>query len=120
MCGFETIIKGIDGQKLIIKNFNSVIKNNDRKVIKDHGMPIFGKSSRGDLIINFEITYPEVLTDDIKNKLAEIFEYDNKSKYNNTNTTGYVICELNSYDTETNTTETEHTEGGERVQCAQQ
>ena len=40
-------------------------------------MPILGRSDRGDLIINFEIIYPEVLTDDIKNKLAEIFEYDN-------------------------------------------
>ena len=46
-------------------------------------MHILGKSERGDLIINFEITYPEVLSDDIKNKLATIFEYDNKSKYNN-------------------------------------
>jgi hypothetical protein len=66
------------------------------------------------------LTYPEVLSDDIKSKVAEIFEYDNKSKYNNTNTTGYVLCELSTFDTETNTTETEHTEGGERVQCAQQ
>lgn len=120
ICGFETIIKGIDGQKLIIKNFNLIIKNNDRKVVKEQGMPILGSSKRGDLIINFEITYPDVLTDDIKNKLAEIFEYDNKSKYNNTNTSGYVLCELNTYDNDTNTTETEHTEGGERVQCAQQ
>ena len=120
ICGFETIIKGIDGQKLIIKNFNLIIKNNDKKVIKGHGMPVFGKSERGDLIICFEITYPDVLNDDIKNKLATIFEYDNKSKYNNTNTNGYVLCELNSYDTETYTTETEHTEGGEKVQCAQQ
>jgi len=120
ICGFETIIKGIDGQKLIIKNFNAIIKNNDRKVVREQGMPILGKSERGDLVINFEITYPDVLSDDIKNKLAEIFEYDNKSKYNNTNTSGYVLCELNTYDNDSNTTETEHTEGGERVQCAQQ
>jgi DnaJ family protein B protein 4 len=120
ICGFETIIKGIDGQKLIIKNFNLIIKNNDRKVIREHGMPILGKSNRGDLIINFEINYPDTLTDDTKNKLASIFEYDNKSKYNNTNTTGYVVCELDPYDTEVNNTETENTEGGERVQCAQQ
>lgn len=120
ICGFETIIKGIDGQKLIIKNFNVIIKNNDRKVVREQGMPILGKSERGDLVINFEITYPDVLSDDIKNKLAEIFEYDNKSKYNNTNTSGYVLCELNTYDNDSNTTETEHTEGGERVQCAQQ
>ena len=119
ICGFESIIKGIDGQKLIIKNFDIIIKNNDKKVIREHGMPILGKSERGNLIINFEINYPDKLTDDIKNKLAAIFEYDNKSKYNNTNTQGYVLCELNTYDTETNT-ETEHTEGGERVQCAQQ
>jgi len=117
MCGFEVIIKGIDGQKLIIKNFDKVIKNGDKKVITGQGMPVFGRNDRGNLIIMFEVEYPDHLSEEVRNKLAEIFEYDNKSKYNNTNTNGYVLCELNDY---TENTETEHTEQGERMQCAQQ
>jgi DnaJ-class molecular chaperone len=117
MCGFEVIIKGIDGQKLIIKNFDKIIKNGDKKVINGQGMPVFGKNDRGNLIIMFEVEYPDRLSEDTRNKLAEIFEYDNKSKYNNTNTNGYVLCELNEY---VDNTETEHTEQGERMQCAQQ
>jgi DnaJ-class molecular chaperone len=117
ICGFETVIKGIDGQKLIIKNFDTIIKQGDKKVIKEHGMNILNKGSRGDLIINFEITYPDKMTNDMKNKLAEIFEYDNKPKYNNTNTNGYILCELDKY--EGNQSETENTTE-EKVQCAQQ
>ena len=77
------------------------------------------KDDRGNLIIMFEVEYPDNLSEEVRNKLAEIFEYDNKSKYNNTNTNtnGYVLCELNDY---TENTETEHTEQGERMQCAQQ
>ena len=117
MCGFEVIIKGIDGQKLIIKNFDKIIKNGDKKIINGQGMYVFGKNDRGNLIIMFEVEYPDHLSEDTRNKLAEIFEYDNKSKYNNTNTNGYVLCELNEY---VDNTETEHTEQGERMQCAQQ
>jgi DnaJ-class molecular chaperone len=118
ICGFEMVIKGVDGQKLIIKNFETIIKNNDKKVIKDHGMPILGRSDRGNLVVNFEVEYPDKLSNEIKNKLSEVFEYDNKSKYNKTNTSGYILCELDEY--EEQPTETEHTESGERVQCAQQ
>jgi DnaJ-class molecular chaperone len=118
ICGFEMVIKGIDGQKLIIKNFETIIKNSDKKIIRDHGMPILGRSGRGNLIINFEVEYPDKLSNEIKNKLSEVFEYDNKSKYNKTNTNGYILCELDEY--EEQATETEHTENGERVQCAQQ
>ena len=51
-------------------------------------------------------------------KLAVIFDYDNKPKYNTTNANGYVLCELDDLNEEY--TETEHTENAERVQCAQQ
>jgi len=118
ICGFEFVIKGIDGQKLIIKNFDSIIKPNQKKIVKNHGMPILGKSERGNLIINFDVEYPDSLDEKTRDNLANIFEYDNKSKYNKTNTNGYVLCELNNFEEEH--TETEHTEGGERVQCAQQ
>jgi DnaJ family protein B protein 4 len=122
MCGFEMVIKGIDGQKLIIKNYDYLIKPNQKKIVREQGMPIFGKSTRGNLIINFDVEYPEYLDSDAKNKLAKIFDYDNVSKYNSTNTTGYILCELNDFNDD-QATETEHTdnhEAGERVQCAQQ
>jgi DnaJ-class molecular chaperone len=117
ICGFEVIIKGIDGQKLIIKNFEKIIKNGDKKTIKEQGMYALGSNNRGNLIIMFEVEYPDHLSEDMRNKLAEIFEYDNKSKYTNANTNGYVLCELSDY---IENTETEHTEQGERMQCAQQ
>jgi DnaJ-class molecular chaperone len=110
------IIKNIDNQKLIIKNFHNIIKPNQKKIIKGHGMPI-NNNEFGDLIINFEIDYPDNFSQTIKDKLADLFEYNNKSKYNNTNTNGYVLCDLQDFQEES---ETEHTEGGERVQCAQQ
>jgi len=120
ICGFELVIKAIDGQKLIIMNFDKIIKPNEKKFIKEHGMPIFGRNSRGNLIINFEVEYPDDFSSDIKNKLSELFEYDNKSKFNQTNTNGYVLCDLNNYEENDTQSENEHTEGGERVQCAQQ
>jgi DnaJ-class molecular chaperone len=120
ICGFEFVIKGIDSQKLIIKNYDSIIKPNQKKIILNHGMYILDrKDSRGNLIINFDVEYPDKLNDDTKNKLAEIFDYDNKSKYNQTNSNGYVLCELTDFNDE-QTTETEQTEGAERMQCAQQ
>jgi DnaJ-class molecular chaperone len=118
ICGFELVIKGIDGQKLIIKNYDSVIKPNHKKIIKQQGMPIIGSSNRGNLIINFDVEYPDQLDNDMKDKLAVIFDYDNKPKYNTTNANGYILCELDDLNEEY--TETEHTENAERVQCAQQ
>ena len=119
ICGFELVIKGIDSQKLIIKNYDNIIKSNQKKIILNHGMNILDKKERGNLIINFEVEYPDKLDETTRNKLAEIFEYDNKSKYNQTNSTGYVLCELKDFNDE-QTTETEQTEGAERMQCAQQ
>jgi DnaJ-class molecular chaperone len=120
ICGFEMVIKGIDNQKLVIKNFEKIIKNGDRKVIRNHGMPIFDRQERGNLVIIFEIVYPDAISNEIRNKIAEVFEYDNKSKYNEANakTSGYILCEMDEYDERS--TETEQTEQGERVQCAQQ
>jgi DnaJ-class molecular chaperone len=120
ICGFEMVIKNIDNSKLIIKNFDSIIKNGDKRVIKEQGMPIFGQTTRGNLVIVFDVEYPDNLSMEIKDKLAAAFEYDNKSKYNQPNTVGngYTLCSLDEY--EEQQTETEHTENGERVQCAQQ
>ena len=120
ICGFEMVIKNIDNSKLIIKNFENIIKNGDKKIIKDQGMPIFGQTTRGNLVIIFDVEYPDNLSSEIKNKLADAFEYDNKSKYNQANTVGngYTLCSLDEYHEQP--TETEHTENGERVQCAQQ
>ena len=74
ICGFELVIKGIDSQKLIIKNYDNIIKSNQKKIILNHGMNILDKKERGNLIINFEVEYPDKLDETTRNKLAEIFE----------------------------------------------
>jgi len=83
ICGFEMVINGLDHKKLLIKN-NSVIKNGDKKIIKNQGMHVFERNERGNLIIVFEIIYPDSLTNEMRDKVAEAFEYDNKTKYSDT------------------------------------
>jgi DnaJ-class molecular chaperone len=95
ICGFEIAIKGIDNQKLIIKNYKKIIKNGDRKIIKNHGMYVYQKNERGNLNIVFDVIYPIAINDDAKNMIASAFEYDNKSKYV-VNPYEYTICEIDN------------------------
>jgi hypothetical protein len=99
--GFRSQAFNISGDQIkLLQKFNvgDNIKNidnyNNAKIIRIIPPP------HGDMVEQYEI------------------EYDNKSKYNKTNTNGYILCELDEY--EEQPTETEHTESGERVQCAQQ
>lgn len=80
LCGCEFIITHLDNRKLLVET-NDIIKPNDIKVIKYEGMSS-QNSSNGDLIIKFNIIFPNNLLnkDDLINLLP-------KSKLNDINHT---------------------------------
>uniref|UniRef100_A0A1L8DU47 Putative molecular chaperone dnaj superfamily n=1 Tax=Nyssomyia neivai TaxID=330878 RepID=A0A1L8DU47_9DIPT len=61
LCGFRTLIHHLDGRKLHIHNSpGDIIKSGSHFVVKNEGMPRFGKpAQKGDLLIKFSIQYPE-------------------------------------------------------------
>lgn len=65
LCGFQIVIEHLDGRKLVVKSApGQMIKPGDIKCIVGEGMPIEGRPGKsGDLIIEFEITFPERLQD---------------------------------------------------------
>ena len=71
LCGFSRTITSIDGKTT---NFVSGgVMTNTKFRIQGFGLPIKNNiGRRGDLIVKFEVTYPENLTDDQKTKLRDI------------------------------------------------
>jgi DnaJ-class molecular chaperone len=51
---------------------NEIVKPNTPKVVPGEGMPLVGKSTKGNLIIQFDVQFPEMLTEDQKSKIKEI------------------------------------------------
>jgi DnaJ-class molecular chaperone len=72
LCGFEFDIKHISGKTLSFKNIVNpfIIKPGFRKVIPEFGMK--RDNTTGNLIIEFDIVFPEQLSSDQINKLSEI------------------------------------------------
>ena len=70
LCGFEKIIKHLDGRHILIKN-DKIIKPNQKMVVKDEGMNIIDVGL-GDLIIEFIINFPETLSSERKKYLKKI------------------------------------------------
>jgi len=66
LCGFEFVLKHLDGRDLVIKNPpGQVIAPGAKKVVLNEGMPIYRSPfEKGNLIISFDITFP-------KNKFME-------------------------------------------------
>jgi DnaJ family protein A protein 2 len=72
LCGFKFDLKHLSGKTLAFNNLTnvSVIKPNYKKIIPNLGMNKNGES--GNLIIEFDIIFPDVLGDDQIQKLSEI------------------------------------------------
>ena len=87
LIGFKMEFTHLDGEKIIIES-NSVIKQDDIKVIKNKGMPYNSRGEVfGDLIFKFNIIYPDIIDsehfDKIKTALPEtIFDENIDSKLN--------------------------------------
>ena len=113
LIGAEWELDFISGEKLHIKE-TDVIKDGDKKVVLDYGMPIKSTEKKGILIIQYSIKYPDNILD--KNNIQLEMKNFNKSKESISVTTyDYSIYEEKSY----NNYKREH-EREEGVQCAQQ
>lgn len=71
--GFNKTINRLDNSELIISN-DKVLKPNDNLIIKGEGI-----NKNGNLIINFDIKFPDKLNDNLKNDLINVInKYSNK------------------------------------------
>lgn len=69
LCGSALKIDTLDGRTLNIA-VNEIVKPGDTKVIKGEGMPN-PSGGKGDLVISFNVTYPDFLTDSQKVAIRE-------------------------------------------------
>lgn len=72
LTGYQTEITHLDGRKLFI-NTSEVIKPETVRLVRYEGMPIVGNNIlRGHLLIFFEVTFPKILSKDIKDKIRKL------------------------------------------------
>lgn len=59
LCGFDLVIKHLDGRDLVVKSDpGTVIKNNSLKCIEGEGMPFYkNPCERGNLFIKFQVRF---------------------------------------------------------------
>lgn len=74
LCGFSFEIQHLNGKKLCFENISNptIIKSHSKRVIPNMGISRENTSNLGNLIIEFEIEYPESLTAEQINELKKI------------------------------------------------
>ena len=72
LLGFRKVIEHLDGHKVNIKK-DGVTQPGETIRIKGEGMPVHQKGDTGDLLVDVEITIPEQLSNEQKNKLNTLF-----------------------------------------------
>ncbi|CAG9797919.1 unnamed protein product [Chironomus riparius] len=67
LCGFDLLIKHLDGRDLHVKNPpGNVMKNGDIKCVTHEGMPLYKNPfEKGNLFINFTVEFPEKMDVDL-------------------------------------------------------
>jgi len=65
-------VKELNGE-LITLHFDEIISPQTRRVLSGQGMPIKGQG-RGDLIVKFEIEFPEELSFEKKKRVIELLK----------------------------------------------
>ena len=64
LCGFQFVVEHLDGRKLVVRNEpGQLIKPGDVKVIAGEGMPIHKGNGYGDMVVEFEVEFPERMSD---------------------------------------------------------
>ena len=80
LCGFSKEIKYIDDSILYLCE-TDIIKDGEVKKIPNKGMPYeSNKYKNGDLYIKYNVKMPDNISMEIKNKIAELFNYQGISK----------------------------------------
>jgi len=93
LCGTSFSIVHLANRILNI-DYDKIIKPNEPMIVKGEGMPIKEKkSTKGDLIINFNIIFPENLNEERKKYLNKLLPKINSKKYNPT--TNDIIIPVN-------------------------
>ena len=77
LCGFKLVISHLDGRQIILK-YDDIIKPGHDYVVRNEGLKI-NNTHRGDLIINFNIIFPESLDSDRKKYLMRILPINNRN-----------------------------------------
>jgi len=112
LIGAEWELTILNGKNIYIKE-NIIIKNNEKRIVKNYGMPIKETNKKGNLIIIYKVKYPTKILD--KNSIELEMTSFKKSKKS-------IRVKTLSYDNyqETNYKKNEPTENNETMQCAQQ
>lgn len=77
LTGFQATLTTLDNRRLTIRVVE-VVSNKSRKVISSEGMPHSrNPQQRGDLILEFDVTFPDSLTAEQKKKIVTIFSGNN-------------------------------------------
>lgn len=72
MCGTKIEVPTLDGEKRVLR-IKEIIKPNFVHRIQGQGLPIpKDPTKKGDLIVAFEIKFPEFLSDSAKSILSDI------------------------------------------------
>ena len=95
LCGLEFPLKFLDGSTIIVKTpDNLVIKPDMKYIIKNMGLPNKRNPHvRGDLIIDFKIKFPNILSNDRKQYLYKILTKSGTPP-KPVDTTGYNVIYL--------------------------
>ncbi|KAH7365566.1 hypothetical protein KP509_18G035300 [Ceratopteris richardii] len=73
LVGFEKDIPHLDGHKVSIGT-KGITKPKSMRRFPGEGMPIFESSKKGDLIVTFEVKFPESLSESQKAAIIEVFK----------------------------------------------
>ncbi|EAN32908.1 DnaJ domain protein [Theileria parva strain Muguga] len=72
LTGFNAVLTTLDNRRLTIR-VTEVVSHKSRKVIAREGMPLSkNPNERGDLILEFDVVFPETLTNEQKNSITNI------------------------------------------------
>ena len=132
LCGLDMIIKHLDDRPIRIK-YDKVIKPGEILKIVGEGMPIKGQNSFGDLLITFNIIFPEKISTQRKDYLLKVLPNQNKQIWD-LKIEDFPDADIkklkpylkNKYDSQDSNTgniddfEDEYSNEGQKIECNQQ
>ena len=83
LCGVKFVISHLDGREIMFRT-DEIINPNQEYYVRDEGLFI-DEFNKGDLILNFNIIYPDILNDERKvylKKILPVLEKENIGREN--------------------------------------